>query len=229
MKPIIAAIIPAYNEEAFIEKTLISLQKVDEITDILVVDDGSKDDTCKIVEAYKNIKLIKQPYNMGKGAALKKGVDVALEMADIVVFLDADLENSSREVKKLLKPIIEGSADVTIAKFPPPKITGGFGLVKSLAETGVYFHTGKTLTSTLSGQRAIRKEVLNNINIGHHGFGIELAMTIDILSKGYSIVEVDVDMSHRETERNISGFMHRGKQFVDIFKVIYLKKLQRMN
>ncbi|KAB3537400.1 glycosyltransferase family 2 protein [Alkaliphilus pronyensis] len=229
MKQNVTVLIPAFNEGKNIRDTLVGLKGVKEVNQILVIDDGSTDNTCQIVEAFSEVTLLKQGKNLGKGAALKRGILEALDKADIIVFLDADTKNTSNEIKKLITPIINEITDVAIAKFPPPKIKGGFGFVKSLAETGVYFHTGKTLTTSLSGQRAFHRDVLKNIAIDSKGFGVEIAMTIDILKKGYRVLEVEVAMSHRETDRSVEGFIHRGKQFIEVFKVIYLKKLQRMN
>jgi glycosyltransferase involved in cell wall biosynthesis len=219
----ISVIIPAYNEGARILNTVSALRVLKEINSIYVVDDGSTDDTYRRICELDYVRAIKQPKNLGKGAALKRGVLEALDSSDIIVFLDADLEASSVEAIKLIVPIMEGASDVTIAKFPPPTRKGGFGLVKGLSQIGLYFHTGKRMTAALSGQRAFKASVLKDMNIGDNGFGVELSMLIDLLRKGCRVLEIEVEMKHRETERSLAGFYHRGRQFYQISKVILSK------
>ncbi|MCC5909923.1 MAG: glycosyltransferase family 2 protein [Clostridiaceae bacterium] len=220
MNEVIAVIIPAYNEEKRIVETLLALKKVKSISQIYVIDDGSTDATVEKVLKIDDIILIASKENKGKGHALKLGVDEAINTSDIIVFADADLKESAEEVTELINPIINDKADVTIAKFPPPIKKGGFGLVKKLAKYGVYLYTGVILDTTLSGQRAFKKEVLQNTSFDYEGYGIELGMTIDILNQGYMIKEIHVNMFHNESQRNIKGFLHRGKQFVHILKVL---------
>ena len=222
-------LIPAFNEEKNIAKTLDGLAEFKDKfckerqieLQVLVIDDGSSDRTAAIA-AEKGVKVIKLASNTGKGGALREGLKYA--EGDIVVFLDADLQETSQEVSKLLLPILEDSADVTIAKFKPVAGKKGFGLVKALAFYGVKSLTGREITTALSGQRAFKRQVLNDIQEIPEGFGIEVGMLVDILRKGYRVQEVDVDMSHDVTGRDFSGFVHRGKQFLDILKVLVRKK-----
>jgi hypothetical protein len=113
-----------------------------------------------------------------------------------------------------------GEADMTIARFPPARKKGGFGFVKALARWGVYIYTGKNINCSLSGQRAFRREVMECIGNISPGFGVEVGLTIDALKKGFSVMEVDVDMTHRETGRDLGGFAHRIRQFFNILQVL---------
>lgn len=216
----VLAVIPAYNEEENILNTINNVKSIDLIDEIVVVDDGSTDRTSYIVEDL-DIKLIKLDKNYGKGYAIKK----AIELMDFeyLVLLDGDLGKSSSEVNKLIKPVLEDECDVTIARFGKARKKGGFGLVKRLAKSGVYFYTGKKIDTTLSGQRVYKKEVIESIKYIPDRFGIEVAMTVGTFRNNFSIKEVDVVMTHSETGRNISGFIHRGRQFADI--LITLVKL----
>lgn len=220
MNKTISVIVPAYNEETRIVNTLIALKSINNITNIYVIDDGSTDDTYINASAIEGVNVVRQSSNMGKGKALCEGLKLVLNDSDIIVFADADLEESAKDIEKLILPIIENKTDVTIAKFPAAKRKGGFGFVKKLAREGVYINTGVKLDTVLSGQRAFKKEVLQQINQCYTGYGVELGMTIDILNRGYNIMEVDVNMRHNETGRDLSGFIHRGKQFWQILMVL---------
>ncbi|RBP45569.1 glycosyltransferase family 2 protein [Garciella nitratireducens] len=219
----VSILIPAFNEEKRIGNTLKPLIDSDLIDEIIVIDDGSLDHTAKKARDYGVI-VSRLEKNMGKGWALQHGIKQA--KGNIIGFLDGDVEESSIEIEKLIQPIIDEQCDVTIAKFPPSTKKGGFGFVKKLAQKGIYFYTKKQISSSLSGQRVFKREVLENIGFPIGGYGVEVDMTIDILKKGYKISEVPVNMKHAETGRDLEGFKHRGKQFLDIFYVL-LKRLVR--
>lgn len=225
LNKIISVIIPAYNEEKRIVNTLLAVKGISQIQNILVMDDGSKDHTFLKASSVQGIEVVRKEVNEGKGKALYEGIERVIEDADIIVFADADLEESAKDIEKLIIPIIEDVADVTIAKFPSAKKKGGFGLVKKLAKTGVYINTGRQLDTVLSGQRAFKKEVIQHINHGYTGYGVELGMTIDILNNGYRIQEIEVNMHHNETGRDLSGFIHRGRQFFQILRVLIKKTI----
>jgi glycosyltransferase involved in cell wall biosynthesis len=220
----VGIIIPAYNEEKRIGATLKALKTIEDISDILVIDDGSQDATAEIAfsEGVKTIKLTK---NYGKGYALKKGLE--MKKNDIVVFLDADLGDSACEVKKLIDPVKNGEADVTIAKIPFNPKKGGIGLVKGLSKFGLYSLTGKKCDSILSGQRCFRRSVLCPYYLDYKRFGVEFGMTVDLLNNNVHILEVDVKMEHRATGKDWRGFYHRAHQFWDISQVILYKHWTR--
>lgn len=218
----ITVILPAYNEEDRIAATISSLHNSNYVNRILVIDDGSKDQTSKVAEAA-GAEVYRMTVNAGKGYAMQQGVEKSIQDSDIIIFLDADVGESASEIDKLIEPIFLGEADVTIARFPAAKKKGGVGLVKNLAKYGVRFYTGKTITTSLSGQRAFRAEVLKSFGKIPADYGVEVGMTIDLLRMGYRIQEVDVNMTHRETGRNLKGFIHRGKQFYQILATLIRK------
>lgn len=212
----VSVIIPAYNEEERIANTLRAIKERGFATEIIVVDDGSRDRTVEIAQA-EGVKVLQLACNRGKGEALNQAVPHA--KGDIIVFLDADLGGSAGQGELLLGPILEGEADLTIARFPRPKKKGGFGLVKRLAAWGIR-QAGMEAGEPLSGQRAMTRQALLTLLPFSSGFGIEVGMSIRALRQGYRIEEVDTTMSHAETGRDIKGFIHRGKQFLDVLKVI---------
>ncbi|WP_315165587.1 glycosyltransferase family 2 protein [Metaclostridioides mangenotii] len=226
MNPYISIIIPVYNEEKFIKDTLDGIKDIDDVSEIIVVDDGSSDNTAKIVSEYSldKVKFHKLERNRGKGYALNYGLEIALQNADIIGFLDGDLGTCSSEVDKLILPVKNNEVDVTIARFPSAKKKGGFGLVKGLARNSVLEITGEDLTSTISGQRVFKREVLEKFEEMPYGYGVEVGMTIDILKHGFKIKEILVNMTHNETGRSLKGFIHRGKQYYHIKKIVKEKK-----
>lgn len=221
---VVSILIPAFNEEARIGNTLKPLLDNKQIDEIIVIDDGSLDHTAKKAREY-GVAVSRLEKNMGKGWALQHGIKQA--KGNIIAFLDADVEETSKEIEKLIQPVLNDHCDVTIAKFPSAKKKGGFGLVKKLAQKGVYFYTKQVITSSLSGQRVFKREVLENIVLPTGGYGVEVDMTIDILKKGYKIQEVPVLMNHAETGRDFQGFKHRGKQFLHIFFVLLKRLIKR--
>ncbi len=213
----VSVIIPAYNEEAAIRQTVCAVASIPEVGEIIVVDDASTDKTAQIARDA-GARVFSMPENSGKGAALTFGASKA--NFDVIALLDGDLGSSSGEARHLMLPVLEGTADMTIAGFPAARKKGGFGLVKGLAARGIERHTGLKMQSPLSGQRVMTGEVLQKVLPFASGYGVEVALTIKVSSLGFRIMEIPVQMYHAETGRDIKGFIHRGKQFIDILRVL---------
>lgn len=218
----ITVILPAKDEADRIGTTIDAVKSSAFVNRIIVIDDGSADQTYQIAENM-GVETYRLSKNFGKGYAVNYGISKSIHNSEIIVLLDSDLGDSAREVDKLIYPVLHNEADVTIAKFPQALRKGGFGLVKNLARYGVHFYTGQMIYTSLSGQRAFKSDVLEQLGKFPLDYGIEIGMTIDILRKGYKIKEVEVNMTHRETGRDMAGFLHRGKQFYQIFKVLLRK------
>lgn len=214
---LITVVIPAFNEENTIAATVRAVQKLDYINRILVVDDGSTDQTAASAE-IAGAEILKLSPNRGKGGAMNAAVQYI--QGDIVAFIDADLGQCAEQVGLILQPIINEEADLVIAAFPPAKKKGGFGLVKNTARWAIRKAGQIEMVSPLSGQRAMNKEVLQAVTPFKEAYGVELGMTIKALQKGYKVIEVPTTMTHNETGRDIKGFLHRGRQFIDVLKVI---------
>lgn len=213
----ITVVIPAFNEEKTIESTVRAVQKLDHIDMVLVVDDGSTDQTARIAAGTGAEVLVLSP-NRGKGGAMNAAIEYI--KTDIVAFIDADLGQCAEQVELILQPIINQDADLAIAAFPPAIRKGGFGLVKNTARRAIRKAGQIETVSPLSGQRAMNKEVLQAITPFRQAYGVELGMTLKALKKGYKVIEVPTTMTHNETGRNLKGFLHRGRQFIDVLKVI---------
>ena len=223
----VLAVVPVYNEADKVRDTIEGLKKIDLIDTILIVNDGSTDNTAEVVDKL-GVSIINLAKNQGKGFAMKKAMEQ--KEYDYIAFVDGDLGLSSVEVEKLIYPVVSGEVDFTIAKFPNSSdvthIKGGFGFVKKLARYGVYKYTGTKINTSLSGQRVYNKKVIDNMCYIPDRFGVEVAMTVETLRMGYTVGEIDVNMSHRETGRSIRDFTHRGKQFLDIFVTLIKLKFK---
>ncbi len=218
----VAVLIPAFNEEELIGDTVGAALAMPGIDEVVVIDDGSDDQT-PFVAYDAGARVIQLENNSGKGAALKAGL--AETEADIYLMIDADLGTCAAETHALLEPIVANHADMSIAILrAPADHKGGFGLVKKLAAWGIRKYGGKIVTAPISGQRAIRRQVLDDVGGFESGFGVEVGLTIDALRKGYQIVEVPLPLTHRVTGRDLSGFLHRGRQFRDVARAIWRRR-----
>jgi hypothetical protein len=185
------------------------------VTRVVVVDDGSADDTAEIAEAA-GAKVVRLVFNVGKGAALEAGASRVSD-ADIILLLDGDLAETAGEAAVLLAPILDGEADMSVAAFPRPAGKAGFGLVKGLARWGIArMGGGFRADAPLSGQRAMTCECFEAVRPFASGYGVEVALTVRALRHGLRVVEVPTTMGHAATGRDLSGFVHRGRQFVHV-------------
>lgn len=212
------AIIPAYNEENTIAKTVEALKSLKEV-EVLVVDDCSTDKTAE--QASKSgCKVITNPKNLGKGLSLNQALNgLNFDGYSGILLADGDLGSSAAEFNKLIKVFAEEGCDLVIAAFGPPTRKGGFGLVKGLARLAIKTNGGRIMQTPLSGQRLLSTKCLKSVLPLASGFGVEVDMTIKALRAGLNVKEVPTAMSHKETGRNISGFWHRFRQFKDVLKV----------
>ena len=213
----VSVIIPAYNEQSRILRTLDGLKGIPEIKEIIVVDDGSTDSTYQILKPLQNIRLLHLERNKGKGNAVKYALEHVT--GSIVALLDADLCESASELSKLIMYIKPGQKAIIIGKLKASGKKGGFGIVKKISGSGFYALTSRRFDSLLSGQRILPAEFLKDIDLPG-GFGLEFKITLEGVRRGYELIEVPVDMKHRETGRDIKGFLHRGKQCLDIIRLI---------
>jgi glycosyltransferase involved in cell wall biosynthesis len=213
----VSVIVPAYNEQSLILKTLASLNKIAGIKEVIVVDDGSTDSTYQLLQSVEGITLLHIKYNKGKGNAVRYALDYVT--GSFVALLDADLGESAAEIKKLIEYIKPGEKSIIIGRLPSNKGTGGFGIVRKVSGSGFHALTSRKVDSLLSGQRILPLDFLKSIDLPN-GFGLEFKITLEGVRRGFELIEVPVDMRHRVTGRDIKGFLHRGKQCLDILSLI---------
>ena len=182
----VSVIIPAYNEEETVAKVIKVVKSVSLVDEIIVVNDGSDDNTEK--EALNaGAFVINHDVNKGKGEALYTGYKNA--ECDIIAFIDADIYNlTSAKVEAMIRPILEGKTDITKTKFARES-----GRVTELTAKPLlnFFFPEISFEQPLSGQFAARKEVLKKINF-EKDYGVDVGIVIDADVLGISITEVDI-------------------------------------
>jgi glycosyltransferase involved in cell wall biosynthesis len=235
----VSVVIPAYNEADVIGDTVRGALTIPGVVEVIVIDDGSTDNTTQVARDA-GAQVVKLPNNVGKGGALNSGWQKA--KGQVILLLDADLGESAREGALLVEPVACDKADMAIAMFvrgseePNPEAcdkrnilrtrSGGFGTVVRLAKLGIWILTGRWMESPLAGPRALKREIIERAGRFADKFGVEVGLTVDALRMGYRVMEVPVKMVHRASGRDIRGFLHRGRQMVDVIRTLMNKALK---
>ncbi|MFL5738079.1 MAG: glycosyltransferase [Actinomycetota bacterium] len=220
--PRIVAVVPARDEVDRIADTVRALRDVPEIDEVVVVADGSRDATAAVAWSA-GARVLSSRRRLGKGRAVDRALDRIT--ADIVVLADGDLGSSARALVPLLAEVACDRADVAIAVLPPQG--GGFGLVKRASRSAIRRLSGYDAEEPLSGQRVMTRQALTVCRPFARGFGLETAMTIDAARAGLRIVEASAELHHRPTGRDARGFLHRGRQGVDILRAVVPRMIRR--
>ncbi len=197
-------LVAARDEEARIGGTVRELRRRFPDAEILVADDGSRDATAAVAE-HAGARVVRLP-RRGKGQALTLAEREAAPGP--LLLCDADLRGD-------LAPLTAGEADLTVAAFAR-KQGGGFGIAKRTSRALIEALSGYRAREPLSGQRLLKPEARRACFPVAAGFGVETRMTIDAVRARLSIAEVDVDLEHRATVRDLLGFLHRGRQLRDM-------------
>jgi glycosyltransferase involved in cell wall biosynthesis len=202
----ISIIIPVFNEEMSIAEIL---TKVLELRfeglekEVVVVDDGSTDETPDILKDFSNVpevKIIIHGKNLGKGGAIRTGIKNST--GRIISIQDSDLEYDPADLPRLIKPILQGENVVYgsrfLGKVENMKFRFYFGnKILSLFTRMLY---GTPITDMETGFKIFRREVVENLNLESNGFDIEPEITAKILRSGFKIKEIPINYTAREKE-----------------------------
>ncbi len=223
--PRVVALVAAHDESDRIGATVRALAGLPGVTEVVVVDDGSGDGTAGLALAA-GATVLRIHRRRGKGGAME-GALRRIAPADVWLFADGDLGASAGALAPVLDAVLLGGADLAVAAFPPQS-GGGLGTVRRFAARAILLLSGFRATQPLSGQRALRAQALQACRPLAPGFGVETAMTIDAARAGLRIEEVAAPgLTHRATHRDPRGFVHRGRQGLDIARAVAERALRR--
>jgi glycosyltransferase involved in cell wall biosynthesis len=197
--PCIFVVVPAYNEAKAIRATLAPLLALP--YQIVVVDDGSKDNT--FVEAQKlPVHLLRHPINLGQGAALQTGMTFALKhQADVIVHMDADGQHSANELSSFIQPILENKADVVLgSRFMRAADKNAVPLTKRFMLKGATIVngllTGMWLTDAHNGYRAFSKDAAAQIHLKENRFAHASEILVQIHARKLRWMECPTHISY---------------------------------
>lgn len=202
----LSIIIPVYNESATVGQIIAQIKAVKGIkTEIIVIDDGSRDATAAVLEKVPGIKLIRHLQNQGKGAAIRSGIGQAT--GDYILVHDADLEYDPSEIPRLIEPIRRGKAQVVYgSRFTGQRRNMFFwhwvGNQLLTLITNVLYNT--TLSDMETCYKLVPTKLIKSLNIQAKRFEFEPEVTAKILKQGIRIWEVPISYAGRE--------YHEGKK-----------------
>jgi glycosyltransferase involved in cell wall biosynthesis len=218
-------IVAARDEADRIGATLHALADAFPGAQLWVADDASSDGTSEVALAH-GARVVRRGRPHGKGGNVTAAAEAALSDAtphDLVLVCDGDLGESAGRLAPLVSAVNDGRCDLAVAAFAV-RVGGGFGVALRFARWAIERRCGYRAAAPISGQRAMRCEVLEAVLPLAQGYGMEIGMTIDAVRAGYRVRELELDLVHRATGRTFGGFVHRARQLRDFARVFWLKR-----
>ena len=213
----LSVVMPVYNEEASLAQVVRKLLLLPEVLEIIIVDDCSSDRSAEVARGLgqfdPRVRLAQQEKNSGKTAALRAGF--ALTRGEIVIVQDADLEYDPEEIPLVIKPILDGHADVVFgSRFLVRRATRVLYFYHYVANKWLTFtsnlFTNLNMTDIETGYKAFRGDIIRNMVIVSSGFGFEIEATAKVAKLGCAIYEVPISYYGRTYEEGKKVGMKDG-------------------
>lgn len=195
---LVSIIIPAYNEEDSIVRTILEVKKLPLNKEIIIIDDGSKDRTVELVRNIEGVKLIKHSVNRGRGAAIKSGIKNS--GGDIICTQDADMEQLPSDIPRLIQPILDKEADAVYgSRF---KNLNGSSTILRIWGNIFFAFLGSVLfrqrlTDIYTGSKCYRRTIFERIQLQSDGFEQEVEILAKLARNKMRIVEIPIEYSFR--------------------------------
>jgi glycosyltransferase involved in cell wall biosynthesis len=218
-------IVAARNEADRVGTTLDALREAFPDARLWVADDASDDETQATAIAH-GAQVVSRGRPHGKGGNVTAAAEAALgdePVPELALLCDADLADSAGELPALVAAVEDGGCDLAIAAFAR-RVGGGFGIALEFARWAIEQRCGYRAQAPISGQRAMRTELLRELLPFASGFGMEIGITVDAVRGGHRLREVELDLSHRATGRSPRAFLHRARQLGDFARVWWARR-----
>lgn len=216
----ISIVLPAKNEAKAIASTIKAIYELAINFEIIVVNDGSTDET-KYVAEQAGAKVITHPYSKGNGAAIKTGARHAT--GDIIVFMDADGQHDPQDIPRLLAKIEEGYDLVVGARQKGSQASVGRGIANTLYNNLATYMTEQRVKDLTSGFRAVRAEKFKEfLYLLPNGFSYPTTSTMAFFRAGYSVTYVPIHAAKRIGKSHIHPLRDSIRFFLIIFKIATL-------
>lgn len=216
----ISIVLPAKNESAAIGQTLAQIQQLQLAHEIIVVNDGSTDQTKQVAESA-GAKVVTHPYSKGNGAAIKTGARTAT--GDIIVFMDADGQHDPQDIPRLIEKIEQGYDLVVGARQKGSQASVGRGIANALYNNLATYMTEQKVEDLTSGFRAVRADKFREfLYLLPNGFSYPTTSTMAFFRAGYSVTYVPIHAAKRIGKSHIQPLKDGVRFFLIIFKIATL-------